>query len=132
MPTESDQPANCNSGSKPSYAETLDHFEFARTIAFARDLMAPCYLRLSAGRMRMCVEMQALCFFSGANPVLVGSVILASLRCRSEKPSDDASSVRLPDNAQGTAGGAAGCVDVPSSVAASNSEAGYGPPLKTA
>ncbi|WP_425327259.1 hypothetical protein [Rhizobium grahamii] len=131
MPTESDQPANCNSGSKPAYAETLDHLEFARTIAFARDLMAPCYLRLSAGRMRMSVEMQALCSSPGPT---------RSLSVPSSWPHSDAARkspvttpvVRLPDNAQGTAGGAAGCVDVPSSVAASNSEAGYRPPLKTA
>ena len=43
-----------------------------RTIAVARILMPESVVRLSAGRTAMSDEMQALCFFAGANSIFVG------------------------------------------------------------
>ena len=56
----------------------LDTIEFVRTIATAR-IMLPCsYVRLSAGRTEMTDEMQALCFFAGANSIFVGDKLLTT------------------------------------------------------
>ena len=61
-------------------AETprLDPIEFVRTIATARILMPRSYVRLSAGRSDMSDEMQALCFFAGANSIFVGEKLLTA------------------------------------------------------
>ncbi len=47
----------------------FDRIEFVRTIAVARLLMPKSFVRLSAGRYIMSDEMQALCFFAGANSI---------------------------------------------------------------
>jgi biotin synthase len=52
--------------------------EFVRTIATARILMPAAYVRLSAGRSEMTDEMQALCFFAGANSVFYGEKLLTT------------------------------------------------------
>lgn len=54
----------------------LDNFEFVRTIAVARITMPESYVRLSAGREKMNDEMQALCFFAGANSIFYGEKLL--------------------------------------------------------
>ncbi|MET0108679.1 MAG: biotin synthase BioB [Candidatus Thiodiazotropha sp.] len=59
-------------------AEELDPFEFVRTIAVARLLMPHSYVRLSAGRTEMGDEMQALCFFAGANSIFYGERLLTT------------------------------------------------------
>lgn len=56
----------------------LDSFEFIRTIAVARILMPKSYVRLSAGRAEMNDEMQALCFFAGANSMFYGERLLTT------------------------------------------------------
>ncbi len=56
----------------------LDPFEFVRTIAVARILMPRSYVRLSAGRTEMSDEMQALCFFAGANSIFYGERLLTT------------------------------------------------------
>jgi biotin synthase len=56
----------------------LDHFEFVRTIAVARILMPESFVRLSAGRQEMNDEMQALCFFAGANSIFYGERLLTT------------------------------------------------------
>lgn len=56
----------------------LDPIEFVRTIALARIMMPRSYVRLSAGRTDMSDEMQALCFFAGANSVFVGETLLTA------------------------------------------------------
>ncbi len=43
--------------------------DFVRIIAVARILMPASHVRLSAGRAQMSDEMQALCFFAGANSI---------------------------------------------------------------
>ena len=56
--------------------EDLDNFDFIRTVALARILMPKSYVRLSAGRDTMSEEMQALCFFAGANSIFSGDKLL--------------------------------------------------------
>ncbi|MCZ2204438.1 biotin synthase BioB [Bartonella sp. A05] len=58
--------------------EDVDPFDFIRTIALARILMPKSYIRLSAGREQMSDEMQALCFFAGANSIFYGEKLLTS------------------------------------------------------
>jgi biotin synthase len=56
----------------------LDPLEFVRTIAVARIMMPRSHVRLSAGRAEMSDEMQALCFFAGANSVFYGEKLLTT------------------------------------------------------
>ncbi|MDN3712003.1 biotin synthase BioB [Paracoccus cavernae] len=56
----------------------LDPFDFLRSIALARILMPRSHVRLSAGRSKMSDEMQALCFFAGANSIFVGDTLLTA------------------------------------------------------
>lgn len=58
--------------------EALDPLEFVRTIAVARVLMPRSRVRLSAGREAMSDEMQALCFFAGANSIFYGEKLLTT------------------------------------------------------
>ena len=59
-------------------AKALDPIDFVRTIASARIMMPGSFVRLSAGRTAMSDEMQALCFFAGANSIFVGDVLLTA------------------------------------------------------
>ncbi len=56
----------------------LDPFEFVRTIAVARIIMPASMVRLSAGRAEMSDELQALCFFAGANSIFYGEKLLTT------------------------------------------------------
>ena len=56
----------------------LDPFEFVRTIAVARIAMPRSVVRLSAGRVEMSDELQALCFFAGANSIFYGEKLLTT------------------------------------------------------
>jgi biotin synthase len=56
--------------------EKIDNFEFIRTIATARIMMPTSVIRLSAGRIAMAEEMQALCFMAGANSMWLGDKLL--------------------------------------------------------
>ena len=58
--------------------EKLDPIEFVRTIALARILMPRSHVRLSAGREDMSDEMQAMCFFAGANSIFTGEKLLTA------------------------------------------------------
>jgi biotin synthase len=58
--------------------EVVDPIEFIRTIAVARILMPASVVRLSAGREQMTDEMQALCFFAGANSIFYGEKLLTT------------------------------------------------------
>lgn len=66
-------------------AGKLDAIEFVRTIATARLMMPASFVRLSAGRTEMSDEMQALCFFAGANSIFAGDKLLTA-----GNPEDDA------------------------------------------
>ncbi len=58
--------------------ERVDPLDFVRVIALARILMPASYVRLSAGRTDMSDEMQALCFFAGANSIFYGERLLTT------------------------------------------------------
>jgi biotin synthase len=59
-------------------AEPLDPLEFVRSIAVARVLMPRSHVRLSAGRTEFSDELQALCFFAGANSIFFGEKLLTT------------------------------------------------------
>ncbi|WFP65550.1 MULTISPECIES: biotin synthase BioB [unclassified Mesorhizobium] len=65
-------------------ADPIEPIEFVRTIALARIMMPKSHVRLSAGRTAMSDEMQALCFFAGANSIFVGDTLLTA-----ENPGED-------------------------------------------
>jgi biotin synthase len=56
----------------------VDPLELVRTIATARILMPASYVRLSAGRLQLTDEAQALCFIAGANSVFLGDRLLTT------------------------------------------------------
>ena len=56
----------------------VDEFDFIRVIALARIAMPKAYVRLSAGRDAMNDQMQALCFFAGANSIFYGEELLTT------------------------------------------------------
>lgn len=62
-------------------ANGIDSIEFVRSIAAARILMPESQVRLSAGRHEMTDEMQALCFFAGANSIFYGDKLLTTENC---------------------------------------------------
>ncbi|MDM7255893.1 MAG: hypothetical protein P3W90_004285, partial [Paracoccus sp. (in: a-proteobacteria)] len=59
-------------------AAPVDPIDFVRTIATARIMMPQAHVRLSAGRTDMTDEMQAMCFFAGANSIFVGDTLLTA------------------------------------------------------
>jgi biotin synthase len=58
--------------------QSLDSFDFIRSIAVARILMPKSYVRLSAGREEMNEEMHALAYFAGANSIFYGEKLLTT------------------------------------------------------
>jgi biotin synthase len=56
----------------------LDAIEFIRMIATTRVIFYKSVIRLSAGRDGMSEEMQALCFFAGANSIFYGEKLLTT------------------------------------------------------
>ncbi|QIZ76029.1 biotin synthase BioB [Ferrimonas lipolytica] len=56
----------------------LDPIEFVRIIAAARVMMPASHVRLSAGREDMSDELQAMCFFAGANSIFYGCKLLTT------------------------------------------------------
>lgn len=77
-------------GTPLAKAERLDTIEFVRTIATARIMLPRSMVRLSAGRTEMTDEMQALCYFAGANSIFVGDTLLTA-----ENPGEDADTALL-------------------------------------
>jgi biotin synthase len=77
-------------GTKLADVPPVDPIEFVRIIALARILMPQSHVRLTAGRTRMTDEMQALCFFAGANSIFVGDTLLTAAN-----PGDDRDSSLL-------------------------------------
>jgi biotin synthase len=67
-------------GSRPSE----DPLELVRVVATARVLMPRAFIRLSAGRLSLSDEAQALCFLAGANSVFLGDRLLTTPNCQSE------------------------------------------------
>ena len=65
-------------GTPYSENENVDNFDFIRVIAISRITMPKTFVRLSAGRDSMNDEMQALCFFAGANSIFYGDELLTT------------------------------------------------------
>jgi biotin synthase len=65
-------------GTPLAEAQPLDPFEVVRTIATARVLMPRSTIRLSAGRLELSDEAQALCFVAGANSIFFGEQLLTT------------------------------------------------------
>ena len=65
-------------GTPLAQEKPVDPIEFVRTIAVARILMPQSFVRLSAGRTEMSDELQALCFFAGANSIFYGEKLLTT------------------------------------------------------
>ena len=63
-------------GTPLAAAKPVDGIELVRTIATARIIMPKSVVRLTAGRTEMSEELQALCFFAGANSVFIGDKLL--------------------------------------------------------
>lgn len=66
------------SGTPMENGDDLDSLEFIRSVAIARIMMPKSYVRLSAGREKMSDEMQAMCFFAGANSIFYGEKLLTT------------------------------------------------------
>lgn len=58
--------------------ERVSVWEMVRMIATARIIMPRAMVRLSAGRVRMNTEEQALCFLAGANSIFAGDKLLTT------------------------------------------------------
>jgi biotin synthase len=63
-------------GTPLANANPVEGIELVRTIATARILMPKSAVRLTAGRSEMSDELQALCFFAGANSIFIGDTLL--------------------------------------------------------
>jgi biotin synthase len=69
-------------------AERPDGIALARLVAVARIMMPNSVVRLSAGRQYMTDELQALCFFAGANSIFIGDVLLTTKNPRTVRDAD--------------------------------------------
>lgn len=58
--------------------DSIDEFDFVRTIAVAKIMMPASYVRLSAGREDMSEAVQTLCFLAGANSIFYGDQLLTT------------------------------------------------------
>lgn len=63
-------------GTPLAKSKQVEGIELVRTIATARLLMPKSAIRLTAGRTEMSDELQALCYFAGANSVFIGNKLL--------------------------------------------------------
>ena len=59
-------------------ADEIDPFDFVRMIAVTRMVFNKAYIRLSAGRLNMNKQTQALCFLAGANSLFYGEKLLTT------------------------------------------------------
>jgi len=65
-------------GTPLAQAQSVDPFDFIRTIAVARIMLPAAKVRLSAGRTQMSDELQALAFLAGANSIFYGEKLLTT------------------------------------------------------
>ena len=72
-------------GTPLAKAKPIDNIELVRVIATARIIMPESMIRLTAGRSEMSDELQALCFFAGANSIFIGSKLLTKENPQLEK-----------------------------------------------
>lgn len=59
-------------------AAPVDGIDFVKIVAITRIALPKTYIRLSAGRESMSKELQALCFFAGANSIFSGETLLTA------------------------------------------------------
>jgi biotin synthase len=88
-------PINClmpQAGTPLAMAPPVDSIEIVRLIATARITFPTARIRLSAGRDRMSVELQILCFLAGADSVFYGDKLLTA---PNPSASDDAALFRV-------------------------------------
>jgi len=85
----------------------IDSLEMARMIATARILMPASMVRLSAGRLALSDEAQALCFIAGANSIFMGEKLLTTPN--PAKSSDERLLGRLGMRLRAGAQGVRGC-----------------------
>jgi len=71
-------------GTPLAESQEVDPLDFVRLVATARIVLPRSYVRLSAGRMEMSDETQALAFLAGANSVFAGEKLLTT-----PNPKDD-------------------------------------------
>ncbi len=103
--------------------EMLDIFEWIRCIAVARILMPKSMVRLSAGRLEISKEAQAMAFMAGANAIFTGEKLLTTpnpekdfdyellgeLGMKPREPYKDGSNTGNAVAAQGGCGKPGGC-----------------------
>lgn len=80
-PTPESIPINCLipvKGTPLQDAPSVDAIALVRTIATTRILFPQAMVRLSAGRVGMSDELQALCMLAGANSIFTGPVLLTA------------------------------------------------------
>jgi len=65
-------------GTPLEHQQRVPTFDLVRMIATARILMPASMVRLSAGRLEMSAEEQALCFLAGANSIFAGEKLLTT------------------------------------------------------
>lgn len=63
-------------GTPLANSKQVEGIELVRTIATARIIMPISMIRLTAGRTEMSDDLQALCYFAGANSVFIGTKLL--------------------------------------------------------
>ncbi len=69
-------------------AEPIDSIDLVRMIATTRILFPSAMVRLSAGRLEMSQELQALCLFAGANSIFTGPVLLTTPNPEADQDQD--------------------------------------------
>lgn len=80
-PTPESIPINCLvpvAGTPLQEAAPVDAIDLVRMVATTRILFPQAMVRLSAGRLQMSDELQALCFLAGANSIFTGPVLLTT------------------------------------------------------
>jgi len=75
-------------GTRMANVDPVDPIEFIRIIALARLMMPASSVRLTAGRTAMSDEMQALCFFAGANSIFIGDTLLTAANPGNDRDSN--------------------------------------------
>ena len=90
----------------------VDPFEMVRMIATARILMPEAMVRLSAGRLSLSDEAQALCLLAGANSVFMGERLLTTPNPQTDLDRDLLERMGMQLREAGTSAGA-GRQDLP-------------------
>lgn len=72
-------------GTRLAKAQPVEGIELVRVIATARIIMPQSVIRLTAGRTEMSDELQALCYYAGANSVFIGDKLLTEANPQREK-----------------------------------------------